>query len=98
MLTAPDCPLTEAEGEQARRNWAFNMARVISRELWQGRGGPASFQLRHAGLTGADWLRYLRRPRRDRLAGTPADARGQYVIPDWTRTRRPSVAATRPRA
>lgn len=98
MLTAPDCPLTEAEREQAKRNWAFNMARAIYRELRQGRWGAASFQLRHAGLTWADWRHYLRRPRRDRLAGTPADGRGQYVIPDWTRSRLPSIASRRPRA
>ena len=93
MVTAPGCPLTGAEREQAKRNWAFNMAKMIWRELRQGHLGAAGYQLRHAGLTAADWLRYLRRPRRDRLAGTPADQGGQYVIPDWTRPRRPPVAS-----
>jgi len=98
MVAAPGCPLTEEEREQAKRNWAFNMAKMMWRELRQGRLRAAGFQLRHAGLTPADWLRYLRRPRRHRLAGTPADQGGQYVIPDWTRPRRPPVASSRPGA
>jgi len=98
MVTAPDCPLTEAEREQAKRNWAFNIARMIYREVRQGHLDAAGFQLRHAGLTWAEWLRYLRRPRRDRLAGTPADGRGQYVIPDWTRPQLPPITSKRPRA
>jgi hypothetical protein len=70
-LNAPDCPLTAEEREQAKRNWAYIVARGAYRQL-RGRHWRIAYdQLRHAGLTTESWLRYLRPPRRNPLAGTP---------------------------
>jgi len=83
-LTASECPLDPDERAQAKRNWAFISARGIYRQLRAGRWRLALFQLRHSGLGVAEWLRYLRPPRHDRLAGTPLDDDGEYLIPDWS--------------
>lgn len=80
-LNAPDCPLSAEEREQAKRNWAFIVARGFYRELRGGRWHIARAQLRHAGLSPGSWLRYLRPPRRSRLAGTPMDSSGERVMP-----------------
>ena len=37
---------------------------------------------------GVGSLHYLRRPRRNRLAGTPRDAGGEYLIPNWSEYQR----------
>lgn len=83
-LQAPDCPLAGEELEQARRNWAWILARQTYRDLQNRRWGNAWLRLRYCGLSPADWLRYLRRPRRYFDAGTPLDANGDYLLPDWT--------------
>lgn len=75
-LSASDCPLTAEEREQAKRNWAFIVARGLYRELRSWRWRIAYAQLRHAGLSPGSWLRYLRPPRRHPLAGMPADGTG----------------------
>jgi glycosyltransferase involved in cell wall biosynthesis len=86
-LTASECPLDPVEREQAKRNWAFVSARGIYRQLRAGQWQLALFGLRHSGLGVADWLRYLRRPRRDPLAGTPLDGHGDYLMPDLSADR-----------
>ncbi|HEX2223730.1 MAG TPA: hypothetical protein VHN15_05970, partial [Thermoanaerobaculia bacterium] len=83
-LQAPDCPLSGEELEQARRNWAWVLFRHIRRDLRAGRRELAWLRLRHGGLSLRDWLRYLRRPRRDPQAGTPLDAEGEFLVPDWS--------------
>ena len=80
-LHAPECPLTPSEREVARRNHAWDVAREAWRALRGGDAGLAVYRLRHAGLTAGEWLRYLRRPRRDPFAGTPRDAGGDFLIP-----------------
>lgn len=80
-LNAPGCPLTVEEREQAKRNWAFIVARGLCRELRAGRWRTAHAQLRHAGLSPGSWLRYLRPPRRNPLVGIPADDTGDRVFP-----------------
>ncbi len=70
-LSASECPLTPEEREIARRNHTFDVARQIWRALRRADAGLAWYRLRHAGLGLADWLRYLRPPRRDPFAGTP---------------------------
>jgi hypothetical protein len=79
-LAAPECPLTADEREQARRNVLWTHLKAIRRDLRARRFALARGRL-VAGPTPAEWLRYLRRPRRDRLAGTPRDAQGDYVLP-----------------
>jgi hypothetical protein len=84
-LNEPGCPLSSEERELAKRNWAFIVARGVYRELRAWRGRVAYAQLRHAGLSPGSWLRYLRPPRRNPLAGTPVggvgDGGGDRAIP-----------------
>ncbi|MDE3156915.1 MAG: glycosyltransferase family 2 protein [Acidobacteriota bacterium] len=70
-LRTDGCPLAAPEREQARRNWAFNVVRTAGRHLRRGRVRVACMQVVLSGLSVSDWLRYLRLPRRDPLAGTP---------------------------
>ncbi|MBI1725717.1 MAG: glycosyltransferase family 2 protein [Candidatus Rokubacteria bacterium] len=79
-LNAAKCPLTAAEREQAKRNWAFTLARGAWREVRARRWGVAAAQLRHAGLRWRDWALYLRPPLREPHAGTPLDRDGEYVV------------------
>jgi len=70
-LHAADCPLDDAEREQAKRNFVYVQARGIVRRLRRGNFAAAAAILRHAGLGASAWFRYLRPPRRTNLAGTP---------------------------
>jgi hypothetical protein len=88
-LASSSCPLTPEEREIARRNVAYNTAKLTAREVRRGRPGIAMVRLAHAGLGWRDWLRYLRPPRRRLLAGTPLDERRDYVIPGWPGDRTP---------
>jgi glycosyltransferase involved in cell wall biosynthesis len=84
-LFAPDCPLTPDEQIVARRNVLYILARATYRDFKAGRWRQALSRLGHARIGWKNWFRYLRRPRRSALAGTPLDATGDYVVPDWTR-------------
>jgi hypothetical protein len=84
-LAAPECPLLPEERELARRNLAFNIARHVWRDARRAEIALAAYRLRHSGLGPAEWLRWLRRPRRSGLAGTPLDPRGECVVPAWMR-------------
>jgi hypothetical protein len=79
------CPLDAGEREQARRHQAWTVAKQTARDLRALRVGLAWYRLRRAGLGPIDWLRYLRRPRRHGLAGTPLDAGGGFLVPAWVR-------------
>jgi hypothetical protein len=83
-LHAPDCPLAGEELEQARRNWAWSLFKHTYRDLQAGRWADVRLRLRHCGLSLSDWLRYLRRAKRQAHAGTPLDAQGDFLIPDWS--------------
>ena len=96
-LNATECPLSPGEREQAKRNWAFMVARGAGRELCAGRWGVAASQLWHAGLGWQDWARYLRWPRRETNAGTPVDDTSHRVIPpSYTRNSSPDAGMVRP--
>jgi hypothetical protein len=82
-LHSPDCPLTPEEREIASRNQVFDVVRDAYRSAVRGDLSMAVFRLRHAGLSLGDWARYLRRPRRDYLAGTPFDSQGDYSVTPW---------------
>jgi hypothetical protein len=74
------CPLSADEREVARRNYAYIVAREVYRRVRAGQPGAAWLYFRHSGLTTAQWLRYLRRPRRSMTAGTPVgDARSSHA-------------------
>jgi glycosyltransferase involved in cell wall biosynthesis len=85
-LKDPGCPLTSDEREQAKRNRAYHVAKRTFEDLRHGRLGFAWNRLRFSKMTAADWLRYLRRPRRDEFAGTPYGADGDFALPAWTRS------------
>jgi hypothetical protein len=82
-LAAPDCPLTPAEREQARRNWAWAVGRVIRDDLLRGDMALAWTRFTRIGLRPADWLRYFRRGHRNATAGVPLDAQGDPIVPSW---------------
>jgi len=82
-IDAPECPLTPAEREQAKRNRAYHLARRTLQDVRRGRWRFALDRLRHSTMTPGDWLRYLRPPQRSALAGTPLGADGDFVTPSW---------------
>ena len=73
-LNHPRCPLRDSELDTARRNVAFAAAKLAVRAVRNGRLRLAAAHVRHSGLRTADWLRYLRRPRRAAAAGTTTEA------------------------
>lgn len=77
------CPLDGDELHRARINQTWNLVRQLRRDLRAGRIGLFTYRLRHSGLTWSDWCRYLRRPSRNGMAGTPLDRQGDYLVPDW---------------
>jgi glycosyltransferase involved in cell wall biosynthesis len=84
-LQAPDCPLTPEEREQAKRNRAYHVARRTLEDARRGRWQFAWDRLRHSNMGPGDWLRYLRRPKRDAFAGTPLAVDGEFIVPEWAR-------------
>jgi glycosyltransferase involved in cell wall biosynthesis len=97
-LCAPTCPLTPSEVEQAKRNLVYSMLKLTYRDVRRGRWAVVRHRLRHARLSRRDWLRYLRPPRRDPFAGTPRDADGNFIIPDWSMYRMPPSSHPEPRS
>jgi glycosyltransferase involved in cell wall biosynthesis len=79
-LASDDCPLTEPERRQARSNVLVHHLRALGRDVRAGRLAIARARLA-AGPGPADWIRYLRRPRRETFAGTPLDAAGEFIAP-----------------
>jgi len=68
-LSDPDCPLDDGERAVARRNVAFNTAKSIWRAARKLDFGLAWHRFVASGITPAEWLRYLKPPRRSVLAG-----------------------------
>jgi glycosyltransferase involved in cell wall biosynthesis len=94
-LDAPDCPLTAAEREQAKRNRAYHLAKRTLQDVRRGDWQSAVDRLHHAGMSLSDWARYLRPSRRTQLAGTPLGADGDFITPSWTTSSRESKKAVR---
>lgn len=80
MLNAPECPLDAPAREQAKRNHAFTAARGAFRHARRGRWHAARSVLSHAGLQPIEWLHYLRPPRRNTSAGTPARSPSSFEV------------------
>jgi hypothetical protein len=76
MLKSATCPLTGDALEIGKRNFAFTQARGIFRNLRRRRFRAAADIAFHCGLAARDWVSYLRPPRRNGAAGTPATQRG----------------------
>lgn len=87
MLRAGNCPLEGDELETARRNHAFIVAKEIWRDVMRGAVASAIYRFTHAGLSPLEWMKYVRRPQRSTLAGTPLTPDGDYVVPKRARTR-----------
>ncbi len=92
-LAASACPLTGEELELARRNHAFGTAKTIARMVSEGRWALAAYGVRQSAMTIADWVTYLRPPRRSSMAGTPVDADGEYILPRWVGASRTADSA-----
>jgi glycosyltransferase involved in cell wall biosynthesis len=71
MLNSDACPLDRAGREQAKRNFVYIAARGSYRHLQRRRFASAIAIVRHSGVSLAEWIRYLRAPRRSNWAGTP---------------------------
>jgi glycosyltransferase involved in cell wall biosynthesis len=82
-LASPACPLGKDEIEQAKRTVVVGLLRAISNDLRRKRYKVARKRLSEAGISKADLYRYARSPGRRTLAGTPLDANGDYITPDW---------------
>jgi hypothetical protein len=91
VLNSPDCPLEPAEREQAKRNWVWVLGKRILADVFRFDFKNAWRLFSNAGLSFGDWLRYFRRQRRDVFAGTPRDASGRFIVPDWTVYTQPGV-------
>jgi hypothetical protein len=76
MLNSSLCPLCGDELELAKRNFAFSQARSLYRRLKRGQFATVGSSLHLLGLSPADWMTYLRPPRRRASAGTPSEASG----------------------
>jgi glycosyltransferase involved in cell wall biosynthesis len=70
-LNSPDCPLHGDELEQAKRNLVFGILRQAYDYVRIGSPRSAYAYLINAALGPTTWSRYLRRPRRSTMAGTP---------------------------
>ncbi|PYR78790.1 MAG: hypothetical protein DMF87_13125 [Acidobacteria bacterium] len=68
-LAVPDCPLDERERAIARRNVAFSTAKSAWQAVKARNFALAWYRLAGSGITPAEWIRYLRSPRRSAHAG-----------------------------
>ncbi len=82
-IGAPECPLSAEEREQAKRNRAYHLAKRTMQDVRRGRWRIAAERLRHSKMSAVDWIRYLRRPKRNPFAGTPLGADGDFITPSW---------------
>lgn len=79
-LNAEDCPLDAAGRHLAKINWAWLVAKGHFYTLRAGKFSLAWFRYRECGLRMQDWFRYLRRPKRNRFAGTPLHPDGSLIF------------------
>jgi glycosyltransferase involved in cell wall biosynthesis len=82
-LNARDCPLDEQGRSIAKTNWAYVLAKEIYYDLRAGNLSLAWFRYQRCGLRVGDWFRYLRRPKRNRFAGTPLNADGTFILHNY---------------
>lgn len=84
-LASPDCPLTPEECERARRTVVAKFAKAMAADLRAGRWRLAQTRYARSGLSPADLVKYLRRPRRGLFPGTPFSVDGDFIMPAWMR-------------
>ena len=76
-LNATICPLSPNAREQAKRNLLYTTLRGAWRKARRGQFDAAVSAIWHGGPNVVDWVRYLRPPRREADAGTPATSEAQ---------------------
>ena len=74
MLNSPECPLDSDVLDRAKTNFLWAATRDAYRQLKRGELSAAAATVRLLGLDVADWMRYLRLPNRNPVAGTPAES------------------------
>jgi glycosyltransferase involved in cell wall biosynthesis len=74
ILNSPECPLDRAVLDRAKSNFLWSATRDAYRQFKSGQFSAAAATVRLVGLDAADWLRYLRPPKRNTRAGTPAES------------------------
>jgi glycosyltransferase involved in cell wall biosynthesis len=79
-LNAEDCPLDASGRHMAKVSWAWRLAKGIYFDLRGGQFSRAWLTYQTSGLRVWDWFRYVRRPKRDRFAGTPLNADGSLIF------------------
>lgn len=72
MLNSAECPLRGPALEQAKRNFVYTVARGSFRHFRRRRFASAAAVIKCSSVGPADWIRYLRPPRRFVTAGSPA--------------------------
>jgi glycosyltransferase involved in cell wall biosynthesis len=82
-LASAECPLTDEERQQARRNVVATQAKRLWRDVRAGQFAIARARLA-ACPTAAEWMRYLRKARRDTYAGTPPAGEASSRVPAAT--------------
>lgn len=83
-LLAPECPLSPEEIEEAKKAVVNELVRENVADARAGRLAVIRRRMEYAGIGIGDILRYAgRRPRREVLIGTPVDAAGEFLVPDW---------------
>ena len=80
-LESEMCPLDESERERARRTVVSKFAKALAADVRARRFRLARLRYRNSGLTPADIAKYLRRPRRGLMPGTPLTDDGEFIIP-----------------
>ena len=83
MLNSPECPLTESAVRVARANFVFTIVRQAYWDFRAGHFKTAARRLLQSGIPAPEWPSLLRHRPRDPLAGTPLDAAGEPMMPDW---------------
>jgi len=85
-LASEHCPLTPAEREKARRTVVTKFAKALAADMRAGRWKLARLRYSRSGISAADLIKYMRRPRRGLFPGTPVTQDGEFIVPEWTRS------------
>lgn len=84
-LNGPDCPLEGETLVAAKRSCLRTLLKLCLRDVRAGEWSLARTRLRHAGVGWGDWVRFTPWRSRRLMAGTPMDADGSYLVPEWFR-------------
>jgi hypothetical protein len=80
-LESDMCPLDQEERERAKKTVVTKFVKALAADIRAGRFRLAATRYRNAGLSPASIAKYLRRPRRGLMPGTPLTEDGEFIIP-----------------